>query len=173
MQGAVALNDEISGEDDGGKDSEDAACDVEKESAGAAGNFRGILLQPGRIDLGSERKMLDAFRQFSQMPGPVGGEVAAVTINGRQREHREQSARQSEHENEKDNGKAAPGAPASDMHFLDHADGRRQHHGKQRAYIDEHEHVTHAVCDPQSEAHAKKEENVRPVVFCHVALSRV
>src|SRR5690349_13820537 len=101
------------------------------------------------------------------MPGPVRGEVAAVTINGRKREDSEQSARQSEHEYEKDNGKAASGTPLADMHFLDHADGRREHHGKQRAYIDEHEHVTHAVGDPQSEAHAEKEEDVRPVVIRH------
>ena len=170
MEGAVAINNEVGGEDDGGKETKNAASQVQEESTGAAGNFRRILLQSRRINLGSKRKMLDSFSEFRHVPGPVSGEVAAVAINGRQGEHREQSAHKRQHQDQKDDGKAASGAPAANMHFLNHADGRRQHHGKQRAHIDEHQHVTHAIGDPQSKDHAKKEQNVRPVVIRHTII---
>src|SRR5438270_9885920 len=69
-----------------------------------------------------------------------------------------------QHENQKDDGKAAPRAPAVDPHFLNHADGGREHHGKQRAHRSE-EHTSelqsqsNLVCRLLLEKKKKRKEN--------------
>src|SRR5438270_2099131 len=70
-----------------------------------------------------------------------------------------------QHENQKDDGKAAPRAPAVDPHFLNHADGGREHHGKQRAHIDEHQHVAHGIGDPERDGYAEEEQDVPTMIF--------
>src|SRR4029077_19351278 len=160
VKGAVAINNGARRKKDGGKQAEDAAGKVQKKTAGATGNLSRIFLQAGRINLGGKGQMMDSLSQLRQMPGPVSGEVATVTIDGRKGKYREQRARENQHEDQKDDGEAASGAPAVDAHLLNYTDGGRQHYGKQRTYIDQHEHVAHHVCDPQRKEHAEKEQNI-------------
>src|ERR1700758_1575920 len=89
---AITVNNEVSCEDDGGKEAKNTACQVQEEPTGAAGDFRRIFLQSSGINFRRKGNMLDSFSQFSHVARPVGGEVAAVTINRRQREYGKQSA---------------------------------------------------------------------------------
>src|SRR5579872_6269233 len=94
VKSAVAINNEISGKDDGGEETKNTSGQVQEESTGAARNFGSILLQSRRINLGGKGEMLDSLSKFRHVPGPVSGEVATVAINGRQGENGEQSAQQ-------------------------------------------------------------------------------
>ncbi len=173
MEGAITINNEVGRKNDGGKETKNTSGQVQEESTGSAGNFCRILLQSSRINLGGKGKVLDSLSEFGHVPGPVSREVATVAINRRQGEHCEQSANQRQQQDQKDDGKTAPGAPATNVDPLNHADGRRQHYGKKRADIDEHQHVTDAIGDPQSKDHAKEEQNVRPVVIRHTLSSQL
>src|SRR6476646_10894483 len=104
MERPVAINNEVSREDDGGKDTKDSASQVQEESTGAARNFGGIFLQSRGIDFSGKGKVLDSLSEFRHVPGPISGEVATVAIDRRQCERRAQSAHKSQHQNQKDDG---------------------------------------------------------------------
>src|ERR1051326_5982581 len=160
VESAIAINNEVRGEDDGGKETKNTSGQVQEKPTGASGDFRRIFLQARGINLGDKRDMLYSFSKIRHVARPVSGEVATVSINRWQGEHGEQGARKRQNENEKHDGKTASGTPAADVYLLNHANGRRQHHGEQRAHINEHEHVTDAISHPQSEDHAEEEQNV-------------
>src|SRR6476660_8116946 len=98
VKGAVAINNEISREDDGGKETKESASQVQEQSTGTAGNFCRVFLQSRGIDFGGKGKVLDSLSQFRHVPGPISGEVATVAIDRRQGERREQSAHKSQHQ---------------------------------------------------------------------------
>src|SRR6185312_10864667 len=97
-EGAVAIDNEIGGEDDSGEEAKNSAGQVQEESTSTAGNFCRILLQSSGIHFGGKRKVLDSFSQLRQVPGPVRGEVTPVAIDWRQGKHGEQSAHKRQHE---------------------------------------------------------------------------
>src|SRR5580765_4076567 len=106
MERPVAINNEVSGKDDGGEETKDSASQVQEESTSAASNFGGIFLQSGRINFSGKGKMLDSLSELRHVPGPVSGEVATIAIDRRQGERCEQSAHKSQHQDQKDDGEA-------------------------------------------------------------------
>ena len=55
---------------------------------------------------------------------------------------------QHQHQDQEGDGKTQAGATPADSHLLDPGDGGRDHHRKQRANVDQQQHITRNVGRP-------------------------